>query len=391
MVQRRPAKTAGPMPRRRSDGRYEVRGNFGTGPDGVRVRKSFYGDTPMAALQAYDEARRAHGLGLPGPDPNLTVGEFLKQWQEVAGERWRPNTKDANERVVRIHLDPVVGRVPLVGLTPVHVKAVVDAARKKGLAPDTVHKIHETLSTALNVATAWGYVERNVARLVPLKTPDLNPGRYLTNAQLRRLVAALRADPNVKLRYDLAVIVLAGTGLRIGELTALRWEDVDLERRVLTVRRSAVRVKGVGIVFGEPKTGKSRRTVVLPETVVRALERQRAWQDAKRFRVKRWEDNGLVFSTQQGTPLTRPQVTRAVKRALRDARLPATTRLHDLRHSNATAMRAAAVPELTMMDALGHTNQAMLRRYAQPVTDALRAAADAADALLDGLLPEDQT
>jgi integrase len=150
-------------------------------------------------------------------------------------------------------------------------------------------------------------------------------------------------------------VTALGTGCRQGELLGLRWEDVDLDAQRLQVRHTLARVQGK-LELLEPKTERSRRSIVLPEVVGSALRGHRTRQKMERLVAgSRWVDSGHVFTTTIGTPIEAAAVTRAFKRALALAGLPH-SRFHDLRHAAATFLLAQGFTLEDVKNLLGHSS-----------------------------------
>src|SRR5215217_6739618 len=158
-----------------------------------------------------------------------------------------------------------------------------------------------------------------------------------------------------------ALYVLAVTaGLRIGELLGLKWEDVDIERGVLHVRRTLSTAKS-GPTFTTPKNEKGR-SIKLTTRAVDSLKSHRAAQSAERLKLPAglWEDWGLVFPTRRGTPINYRNLTsRSFKSLLSCAELPRTVRFHDLRHTCATLLLSRGVHPKLVQELLGHANIAI--------------------------------
>jgi integrase len=155
-----------------------------------------------------------------------------------------------------------------------------------------------------------------------------------------------------------ALYVLAVTaGLRQGELSGLKWEDVDLDHGILRVKRTLSGIKGGKPVFGTPKTAKGRRSVQLTVKAVEALEKHRERQIEERKRlVELWRDWDLVFPTRVGTPISRHNlVARSFKPLLVRAGLP-DIRFHDLRRTCATLMLVVSTNPKVVQEMLGHAN-----------------------------------
>jgi integrase len=158
-------------------------------------------------------------------------------------------------------------------------------------------------------------------------------------------------------RLETLYVLAISTGLRQGELLGLRWDDIDLDGGILSVRRILSRSKG-GPRFTEPKTVKSRRSVKLTPQAIEALERHRAAQDEERGRLgSLWEENGLVFRSTTSTPLRRYNlVRRSFKPLLESAGLTRTFRFHDLRHTAASLLFLQGTHPKIVQELLGHAN-----------------------------------
>jgi integrase len=171
--------------------------------------------------------------------------------------------------------------------------------------------------------------------------------------------------------------------LRSGELRALQWGDVDIERRRVRVRRTLAAIEGGKPVFASTSTHKNHeRTVWLSEMAATALEARKGAQDVDRKKAERaWQENGLVFTDERGRPLWRSRIRREFNRLLKKAEVPE-IRVHDLRHSAATLLLDQGVPVKVVSEMLGHTDvQTTLRIYAHVIEGAQEQAASAMDRL----------
>jgi integrase len=174
--------------------------------------------------------------------------------------------------------------------------------------------------------------------------------RVLTPVQVNAFPAATREHPAHAL-YALTIT----TGMRQGELLGLRWQDADLDAGRLAVRQAFQRQRGRGLVFVEPKTPRSRRTIVLSRLAVAALRGHRDRQAfARRTAGAEWQERHLVFCDHFGAPLDPSYQTATFKAALRAADLPE-VRFHDLRHTAATLLLSQCVHVKLVSEMLGHT------------------------------------
>ena len=361
-----------------------------TEPDGTAQRRVVSGRTAQEARDRLDALRRDLRLGTIAPaGRSLTVGEYLAAWIERDRTRVRPSTWLVREQHVRLWLTPALGRIVLARLTPADVERALASflahGRPEGGEPrrhgrrtvsaQTVRHQRATLRIALAAAVRDGLVARNAAAdALPPRLPH-RPIDYLSAPDVRRLLDGTRDDEFGAI-YALAV----STGLRLGELLGLGWQDVDLAAGTLTVRQSLARTADDTWALGEPKSARSRRTIPLPSTAADALRRQRDRQDAAREAAgSAWQDrDGLVFTDAVGRPLHPEHVSYTFQRARAAAGLPR-VRFHDLRHSAATLMLAEGVPLAVISEWLGHSGIAITASHYSAIVPELRR--DAADAM----------
>jgi len=331
---------------KRADGRWMA---MLTLPGGKR--RAFYGHTQAEALKKMDKSKRNLQDGLPLPPERVNLANYLARWLEDSVKpTLKPYTYQSYETQVRRHISPELGRIRLARLSPQDIQGLLNRKRESGLSARSVQYIHAVLRRALWQAERWGFVSRNVARLVSpprVSRPEVHP---LMPTEVRRLLIALEGDRQSAL-YTVALAV----GLRQGEALGLRWQDVDLETGLLSIRFSLQRVEGQ-TVLAETKTEKSRRTIKLPQMCIAALRLHKDRQEfEKAIMAGAWQDQwGLVFTKEDGSPLSRYAVTRRFQRILSEAGIDR-HRFHDLRHTCATLLLAAGVPLKVVQETLGHT------------------------------------
>lgn len=317
-------------------------------------------------------------------DERLTVDKYLEYWLSVVESTVRPSTHKRYAEYVRVHAVPVIGRHRLRDLRPLHLQQLYAARLKAGASPSTVAHLHAALHRALAMAERWEYVTRNVARQVTPPTVPRFKLTPLTPAETQRLLVAASDS-----RYEAAIYLAVLTGLRLGEVFALRWSDVELgEEPVVRVRGSLQRVRGQLTVL-EPKTRESVRDVALGQLGAEALRRHRTRQVEERLRSGgSWEDSDLVFPNVWGR-FTPPDyfVRQEFRRIVARAALPP-MRFHDLRHTFATLQLNGKQPLKIVSEMMGHTRVAITQDlYTHVSAQMQRGAAAALDALLT---PEDE-
>ncbi|WP_432571177.1 site-specific integrase [Kineococcus sp. SYSU DK005] len=357
--------------RRDSDGRWVARLVVEEG--GRARRRTFYGKTRKEALEKLREAQRRVEDGGPVVDSSAPLSAFLVKWRATTLEaaELKPTTRENYATLCRRHLEPTLGHIALGKLTPADVEALVLAKRREGLSDATIRLIYTTLRRALDAAVRDGLVRRNVASAVSRPRVGHREAKVLTPLQAQQLLDAARGD-----RLFAFFAVAMGCGLRRGEGLALRWADVDLDEGLLRVGRTLSRTKD-GLVFTEPKSARSRRTVPLPRQLVDELRRHRQRQLEERLLVaSEWEDNDLVFPSRLGTPLDPRNALRAFQAAVTRAGLPMVG-LHTLRHTCASLLLAQGVHPRVVMETLGHSGISItMDTYSHVMPQQQREAAD---------------
>ncbi len=319
-------------------------------------RRYVSGKTREEVRQKLAKAVADRDGGLIFEAEGLTVGEYLDRWLEdsVRGTV-RQSTYERYEFAFCPHIRPALGRIKLKSFTPVHVRRFYREKLDSGLAPATVHKMHLVLHKALAQAVSDGLVPRNAAQGVKVPQTRCKEIRPLTPEQTRLLLDAARGD-RLEALYALAV----NTGLRQGELLALKWENVELEYGVLRVRHTLTRKRGK-VTLGEPKTKKSRRSVKLTPAAVAALQAHLARQLEEMERMgSLYRPGGLVFANEVGGLINPSNLrNRSFARLLQRASLPPDTRFHDLRHTCATLLLSRNVNPKIVSEMLGHSSIAI--------------------------------
>lgn len=239
--------------------------------------------------------------------------------------------------------------------------------RAKGLSAKSIRNYVGTLSALFNYAVRKRWAKANPVREVDLPKPPSNDEiRFVTLDEINALADAAVAGPYRAL--DRAMYLTAAmTGLRVGELIALRWRDVDFVAGRVRVRRNYVLGE-----FGTPKSRRSSRSVPLDDSLAGELDRLA--RAAAREQAEP-DPDALVFpSPHNGEPLSKGQILRRYRRALKAARLDTTHRFHDLRHTFGTLAAAQGVPMRLLQEWMGHRDIATTQRDADYAPSAHEAA-----------------
>jgi integrase len=314
-------------------------------PDGKRryVSAKRKGDAEKALRQAMTDADR----GFVFDGGTLTLENYLTRWlTDSVKDTVRRSTFVQYKSVVNRHLIPALGRLKLKALTPAHARSLYREKLDCELSPRTVQYIHVTLHKALKQAVMDGLIPRNIADAVKAPQAHKIEVTPLTPAEVKVLLSAASGD-----RLETLYITAIHTGLRRSELLGLKWTDIDLDARTLSVQRSLDRDG----TFNPPKRNKSRRTVKLTAQAAEALKGHRARQNEERLQLgSLWEDWGLVFPNQSGKPMNADYLYhRGFKPLLERAELSGFT-FHSLRHTCATLLLSKNVNPKIVSEMLGH-------------------------------------
>lgn len=329
-------------PRKNKDGKITSYLGGYYGPDGKRrtVSAKTKSDCQIKLRAVMSDADK----GLVFDAGTLTVGRYLDNWLQVIKDTVRQRTWERYESVIRVHIKPAIGSVKLKDLTRAHVKGLYATLK-------TPQHAHITLRKALNDAVADNLIPRNVAAgiTLPKHKKEINP---LTPDQAKAFLDAARKD-----RFYALYVVAVQYGLRQGELLGLKWSDLDLDAGTLQVQRTQSE-SGVGRIEERPKNGKGRR-IELSQSVCEVLRGHRKAQIEERREARSYDDYGLVFATERGTPVNSSNLTtRSFKPILKKAGLP-DIRFHDLRHTCATIRFLKGQHPKRVSDILGHSSVAL--------------------------------
>jgi integrase len=346
---------------------------------GRRRRKSVYGRTRQEVSQKLTAALRDQQQGLPLVSQRQKLSRYLEDWLRWTKPTVRAKTYVSYEGCVRRHIVPAIGHLTLDRITPQHIQDLLDTKMVQGLSSQSVIHIRGVLRRALGRAMKFGLIPRNVAVLVDPPRLTHKETRPFSPEESRAFLHAIQGD-RLECLYTLALT----TGLRKGELLALKWQDVDLERAELHIKYGLDRLEGK-LQLVEVKTKRSRRVVSMPPMAVAALRLLRPRQLEDRLLAgQRWHETGFVFTTTIGTPIEPRNVSRSFYCVLERAGLPR-IRFHDLRHSFATMLLIQGASPRVVMEMLGHSQISLTMNTYSHVMPALQQdAAARLEALLTG-------
>ncbi|WP_031470164.1 tyrosine-type recombinase/integrase [Sciscionella sediminilitoris] len=383
------------------DGLWHGRVTVGVKDNGKPDRRHVKRHTEPEVIDAVRKLERERDTGKTRkPGRAMTVEQWLTHWVEnIAAPSVRPNTLVGYRAAVYGHLIPGIGAHRLDKLQPEHLEKLYSKlATKKGkhgklLRPATIHQAHRTIRTALNEAVRRRHIATNPAQIA--KAPRIPDEEVIpfTKEEAGRIqnVCASR-------RNGVRFVVALTLGLRKGEALGLQWRDIDLNARVLMVRRSIQPVRwkhgcpagepcgrhpghcpqryGGGALPQELKSRAGKRSIGIPDPLARALKEHHADQRREREQAgELWHDEGWVFASPTGKPI-HPRTDHSEWKAVLKAAKVRDARLHDARHTAATMLLVLGVPSRAVMDVMGWSNIALTTRYQHITSDLTEAIAD---------------
>jgi integrase len=382
-------------------GRKSWRLKFDVEPNADGRRRTRYATvkgTRQDAQKALTRLLAQADAGLLVEPSKVTLAEYLRQWlgrsehdaEPVTPPGLSPKTAERYRELAEGQIIPHLGSTPLQKLRPAkvaewHVAILRSGSRKGGsLAARTVGHAHRVLHRALERAVETEILSRNVAAVISPPKVDSAEIEILNEQQVSEVLRKLEEHP----LYTIVALDLA-TGLRRGELLALRLADVDLETAEVRVERSLEETKA-GLRFKAPKTAHGRRTLFLPPSAVAALRdhRRELLELRLALGLGKPDENTLLFGNPDGSPLAPNRLTRRWQDACVALDLPRVS-FHALRHTHASALIAAGLDVVAISRRLGHANPIVtLNTYAHLFTKDDRAAAAAIEKVLR--LPREQ-
>lgn len=336
--------------------------------DGRERAKSFAKKVDAERYLSHAEVSKLDGSWV---DPRLGRTPF-REWRRIHQQtvtNLRPSTLARDESYFRNHIGPRFDAYPLASIEHLEVQEWVAELSTK-LAPASVHKVHQILAKTLRAAVDAGYLVRNPCDRVVLPRIEKPEPRVLSPFEVGGLAGAIDQ------RYEALVVTAAHTGLRIGELLALRLDRVDLERRRVDVQETLVEVKGK-LITNPPKTKQGRRVVPLTRAATRHLERH---FDTQRVR----QPDDFVFTSPEGHPIRLSLFRRRFWTPAVNAAGLSPLRIHDLRHTAISLWIAAGASPTEIARRAGHTSVVtVLDRYGHLLPGLDDRVTDALDALHD--------
>jgi integrase len=314
-------------------------------------RISYTGDSQKECQEWILKTRNQIDTGLTYAGANTYLQEFIEDNLIGLETQLRPATIRQYKRISESYLFPYLGDVKLVDLKPGQIQRVYNKLIKDGRSPRTVELTHAVLRRFLNDAVKLGILGRNPTAATNPPKPEPKEMKIYDETQVQQFIIAVsEIQP-----WNLAFFHLAiTTGLRLGELLGVKWQDLNWEKSTIRIQRQLRRIPYEGLKFQVPKTKHSKRTIKLGENTLELLrQQQQTFFTKMNVTGDAWNNFDLIFFDDDGTPIPPRRMQKSFKEVIAKANLPK-IRFHDLRHTAASLMLNQGIPVLVVSKRLGH-------------------------------------
>jgi integrase len=364
--------------RQRSAGSFEIRYSLGTDPatGKRRMATTTVKGNRRAAEKELRRLLRTLDTGEHVDPSRMTVRQWLKTWLDTVRAEISPKSHERYSEIADNFLMPELGALPITKLAAAHIQAAYTKwatggrrdGKPGGLSPQTRRHIHRVLNAGLVRAVEQQVLARNPAEVFKKRLPKVER-REMTTLSTEQSAHLLEAIKHTRIYWP--VLLALSTGMRRGEVFALRWKNVDLARETLCVMESLEQTKA-GIRFKAPKTDRTR-VIVLPTFAVEELRRLKREQAEQLLMLGvRQTGETLVCARTDGLPLQPQSVTHQFNRLVSRIKDMPRVRFHDLRHSHATQLLLAGVHPKVAQERLGHATITTTLDLYSHVTDTMQ-------------------
>lgn len=344
--------------RRRSDGRWEGRYFDPL----IQKQKSVYGKTQKEVIAKIKEITREIDDGTFVSNIPYTMGDWLKIWIDTYNSNVKPLTYDAYAAIIKNHIIPIIGEVPLQEIQTHHIQAMynflINTDKGKGLSVKTVKNVHCVMHKSLEQAQKMHYVKRNTAEACVLPKHVKREIMPMDEDTINDFLKTIQGD-----RFANIYFVTLFTGLRQGEVLGLKWEYVDFKKGIITIKKQLQKRKGEGSQYYlAPTKNNKERILCPPQLVMDILYKQKIKQAEQKIRAGGMWNNtgiseGLVFTDETGKHLVPNTVYKHYKKLVELINKDK-LRFHDLRHSFAVISLENGDNVKVVQEALGHHSAA---------------------------------
>lgn len=328
------------------------------GPDpetGKRRQKWFSGYKTKKEAQA-DVAKKITELneGTFVEPSKITLKDYLVQWLEIKKMCVEKSTFSSYSSNITYHIIPSIGMIALHKLNVIHIQKCYKSALDNGVSNNSILLLHRILKTALNLAVKQNIISRNPADFVEIPKKEKTSIQTWTEEEVKRFLLHSQES-----RYHIAYLIAITTGMRLGEVLGLRWQDVDFRNHTVTINQT---VGGDDKVKNTAKTNASKRTIPVPVETIEAIKKHRIQINKEKLRMgSAYQDLDLINCNESGGVLKRDPFRRKFYKEINNAKVKK-IKIHDLRHTHATILLKQGVNPKIISERLGHTDISLTLR-----------------------------
>lgn len=346
---------------------YRVTATIGRDSNGKLLRKQFYGSSKKEAEDKKNEYLSGIQNGLNIDFKNTILGQLMYSWLfEVVRLKVKPSSFQKYEGIYRNYIkESELHGLKISDLRSIQIQRYYNKLFDNGISGNILKNLNKLLKQFLNYAVDEGYLLKNPISgkkiVVPSEkeTKDIKEVEIFTNYEIDSLKKALEGH-----RLKGLILMALGTGLRQGELLALKWNDIDMSTNEIKVEKTLKRVtiissdgsRNTEIIIQPPKSKSSNRTVPIPSSLIPVIKEHEKRQKLEKVKAGSfYKDENFVFPTVDGKPINTKNLFKSYKALLVKAKIEH-KKFHALRHTYATKLFEAGVPLKTVQMLLGHSD-----------------------------------
>lgn len=365
---------------------------FCIGPDGHRIRKAIQADNRKELTQKVQEWKDQIKDGKLNLNEQMTLNEVAEVWLSFKSGTISRGTSKGYESDLRAHILPRFGHRKVQSLNTIEIQYWLNSLARKS-SSKTVNRIRGTFRNMMTFALEQGLVRINVIKGVKSVKNNSDPIRIPSKEEVQRILAIAKAGNYYNFTRDdfgrylhkevsLIVTLAVRTGMRVAEILGLQWKYIDFQKNSLMVAHSLNRSGQLA----PPKTAKSQRLILLDEDTASLLK---DWQSAQNQYLSKYDGivcnlQGLVFTTQTGTPMRYDNFRFRYWDSLTKAAGLPHLHFHSLRHFTATTLLAAGIPSKAVSELLGHsTTRTTIEVYQSVLTETKHEIVSVIESLID--------
>ncbi|MGE7427148.1 tyrosine-type recombinase/integrase [Bacillus thuringiensis] len=278
----------------------------------------------------------------------VTLKDYLIQWLEIKKMSVEKSSLSRYKSNINKHIIPSIGMISLHKLNVMHIQRCYQTALNNGLANNTILFLHRTLKAAINLAVKQNIISKNPATFAEIPKKEKSSIQIWTEEEVKQFLLHSQES-----RYHIGYLLAITTGMRLGEVLGLRWQDVDFNNHTVTINQT---VGHDNLIKQSAKNNSSKRTIPIPLEVIEELKKRKIQINKDKLRIgPAYNDLDLIICNKLGKVTIRETFTRHFYRLIKDAGIKR-IKFHDTRHTHATLLLKQGVHPKVISERLGHSD-----------------------------------